>query len=69
MKTMSDRSYLEWPFFEARHREMAAALEEWCGGLNVDHGDVDAACLGLVRDLGAGGWLKHSGGALDVRTL
>ncbi len=67
---MSDKSFLEWPFFEARHRELATALEAWCAeNLPVDHADIDAACLGLVASLGAGGWLQHSGGVLDVRTL
>lgn len=67
---MSDRTFLDWPFFEARHRELAAALEAWCAAhLPVDHGDVDAACRALVASLGAGGWLQHSGGVLDVRTL
>ena len=66
-----DRSFLDWPFFEDRHRELAAALDEWAGAaLPVDHGDVDASCRGLVRDLGAGGWLRHSGGeVLDIRSL
>ncbi len=71
---MSDRSFLDWPFFEARHRELAAALDGWCGAnLPVDHGDVDAACRSLVALLGQGGWLRHSGAGagetLDVRTL
>ena len=65
-----DRSFLDWPFFEPRHRDRAAALEVWClAHLPVDHSDVDAACRGLVAALGQGGWLQHSGGALDVRTL
>jgi len=71
---MSDTSFLHWPFFEPRHRELAAALEQWClAHLPVDHGDVDAACRRLVALLGQGGWLQHSGAAagerLDVRTL
>ena len=68
---MPDRTFLDWPFFEDRHRELAAALEAWCADhLPVDHGDVDAACTGLVRALGAAGFLQHSGGeALDVRSL
>ncbi|NPD14833.1 acyl-CoA dehydrogenase [Xinfangfangia sp. D13-10-4-6] len=71
---MSDRSFLDWPFFEARHHELAAALEEWARAhLPVDHGDVDQACRGLVRDLGAAGFLRHSGAGegerLDVRSL
>lgn len=69
-KKMIDKSFLDWPFFEARHRELAAALEAWClAHLPVGHGDVDAACRGLVALLGDGGWLQHSGGVLDVRTL
>lgn len=71
---MSDRSFLDWPFFEPRHRDLAGRLEAWCAGhLPVDHGDVDAACRDLVAALGAGGWLAHSGAAagerLDVRAL
>ena len=71
---MRDQSFLEWPFFEARHREVAGALEAWCAAhLPVDHGDVDAACRELVEALGSGGWLRHSGAGdgerLDVRTL
>ena len=71
---MADRSFLDWPFFEERHRELAAALDAWClANLGaVDHSDTDAACRSLVAMLGQGGWLRHSGamdGALDVRTL
>ncbi len=71
---MSDKSFLDWPFFAPRHRELAVALEEWCAAnLPVSHQDVDAACRGLVAALGAGGWLTHSGAAegerLDVRSL
>ena len=71
---MPDRSFLDWPFFEPHHRELAAALEDWAAAnLPADHGDVDAACRGLVAALGAGGWLRHSGAGtgetLDVRTL
>ncbi|PKP74154.1 MAG: acyl-CoA dehydrogenase, partial [Alphaproteobacteria bacterium HGW-Alphaproteobacteria-6] len=71
---MADRSFLNWPFFEDRHRDLAARLEDWCADhLPVDHGDVDAACRGLVAALGAGGWLRHSGAGegevLDIRSL
>ena len=66
-----DRSFLEWPFFEDRHRALQRDLDAWAAAnLPVDHADVDAACRGLVRALGDGGWLKHSGGdRLDVRSL
>lgn len=71
---MSDRSFLDWPFFEPRHRELAEALELWAARhLPVDHRDVDAACRTLVTMLGEGGWLRHSGAkageTLDVRSL
>jgi acyl-CoA dehydrogenase len=71
---MTDRSFLDWPFFEPRHRDLTAALDDWCiRHLPVDHGDVDTACRALVGMLGDGGWLIHSGAGhderLDVRTL
>lgn len=72
---MSDRSFLEWPFFEARHRELAEALDQWALRelASVDHSDTDTACKALVAMLGAGGWLRHSGAQagemLDVRSL
>ena len=71
---MSDQSFLDWPFFETHHRDLAAALEAWCSAnLPVDHSDIDTACRGLVALLGAGGWLRHSGAAdgetLDLRAL
>ncbi len=68
---MPDRSFLQWPFFEQRHRDLADEIEAWCRDkLVVDHADVDAACRSLVGELGAAGWLKHTGGdTLDVRTL
>ena len=71
---MADARFLSWPFFEDRHRALAAGLEAWCARhLPVDHVDVDAACRGLVAALGAGAWLHPSaagaGERLDVRTL
>jgi acyl-CoA dehydrogenase len=68
---MPDRSFLGWPFFEESHRAFAAELEGWCAAhLPADHTDTDAACRGLVRALGAAGFLRATGGAaLDVRTL
>ena len=71
---MSDQSFLQWPFFEDQHRELAQALDAWCSThLPVDHGDVDAACKGLVAALGQAGFLQWSGAdegqRLDVRSL
>ena len=74
---MSDRSFLHWPFFEERHRVLAAALESWAAQHceHVDHRDVDAACRGLVQKLGRDGWLKYTAPGddpaekIDVRSL
>ncbi len=77
---MPDRSFLDWPFFEPRHRELASAIDAWASA-HVDDlahsGSEDDACRALVRELGAAGFLRHSviapyGGArnqLDVRSL
>ncbi len=71
---MADQSFLQWPFFEEHHRELAHALDAWCAQhLPVDHTDVDAACRGLVAALGDAGFLQWSGAdagqKLDVRAL
>ena len=74
---MPDRSFLDWPFLEPRHRDLAERLEAWAGAslAGVDHADTDAACRELVRRLGRDGWLAHTAtgpgedGALDVRAL
>lgn len=75
---MPDRSFLGWPFFEARHRELAEALDAWATAhlAHIDHADTDAACRQIVRALGRDEWLLHSApdpadpaARLDVRTL
>jgi acyl-CoA dehydrogenase len=72
---VSDRTFLDWPFFEERHRILARELDAWCEAeLTDDHeDDVDQGCRDLVAKLGAGGWLRHcvpdGQGKLDVRSL
>lgn len=74
---MPDRSFLDWPFFEPRHKELAEALEGWAAAhlAAIDHFDTDAACRALVSGLGEAGFLTHSavdpatGAGLDVRSL
>ncbi len=78
---MADRSYLKWPFFDAKHEALALELDAWAAQNVADHAhgpDVDDACRELVRKLGAAGWLKHAvagvdnGGAgehIDTRTI
>src|SRR4051812_33272887 len=76
---MSDTAFLDWPFFDDSHRQLAAELEAWCTReLDDDEPtDVDAACRTLVGTLGEAGWLRYCvpaahGGVrdtLDVRSL
>ena len=72
---MADRTFLNWPFFEDRHRTLAADLDAWAAETvsGIDHSDTDAACRALVTALGKGGWAQHSGApageTLDVRSL
>ncbi len=65
-------SHLDWPFFEDRHRKLAAELDAWCAEhLSHSHGnDVDAQCKSLVRQLGETGWLQHAvGETIDTRAI
>ncbi len=78
---MADKTYLSWPFFEDRHRALAAAAEDWAARTAARFagrdGDVDQACRALVAELAAAGWLRHAvprshggvGDSLDVRAL
>jgi acyl-CoA dehydrogenase len=78
---MADRSFLAWPFFADRHRELAVRLEAWTAAAIAPHqrdeGDVEALTRRFVGLLGEAGWLRHCvplayGGAeerLDVRSL
>jgi alkylation response protein AidB-like acyl-CoA dehydrogenase len=62
---MADISYLDWPFFEDRHRKLARELDAWAAEhvAHVHGPDVDADCRKLVRALGDAGWLRHAVGA------
>jgi acyl-CoA dehydrogenase len=66
---MSDHSFLMWPFFEDRHRQLLEQLEQWAAEklVHKEHEDVDARCRQLVADLAEGGWLNHSAADLPVR--
>lgn len=71
---MADKSFLYWPFFEDRHRALAADIDRWAKDAleSLDHEDTDETCRRLVKDLGDAGFLSHTGsedGSLDVRTL
>jgi len=67
--------WLDWPFFEPRHRELARNLEKWCRATIHDAhpADPDAACRALVSELGKAGFLSlcvaNGGQTPDVRSL
>ncbi|WP_054933093.1 acyl-CoA dehydrogenase family protein [Paraburkholderia caribensis] len=80
MKPNDPHSALAWPFFEARHRELAEAIETWAVQhlAHVPHDDADTTCRQLVRALGEAGWLKYGvggtqhgghGDAIDTRAV
>src|SRR5687767_10954814 len=52
--------WLDWPFFEPRHRELAERLADWCQATIHDAhpSDADYACRALVKELGKAGFLK-----------
>jgi acyl-CoA dehydrogenase len=70
---MADRSFLSWPFFEPRHRELADALQSWSKAIPSKASDLDASCRNLVSELGTAGFLKlcvaHGDRRPDVRSL
>lgn len=82
---MGDQSFLDWPFFEASHRQRWAQLRAWARETLPDlvpcapgdQAELDATCRRLVASLGAAGWLKPiasrefggSGAGYDVRSL
>ncbi|WP_421693724.1 acyl-CoA dehydrogenase family protein [Aestuariivirga sp.] len=71
---MADSTYLNWPFFEDRHRILQAELDDWCrANLGQSHANPDEACKSHVAKLGKAGWLQYTGAedgqTLDVRSL
>ncbi len=74
---MVDRSYLDWPFFLADHRRLAAELAEWSGRhLPRQYPDnIDDACRVLLKQIADAGWLIHAAPApasvkpVDVRSI
>ena len=73
---MTDRTYLDWPFFTPAHRALAARAEAWAQAHAerlADEHDVDASCRRLVAAMGEDGLLDlavpQPGTRLDVRSL
>jgi acyl-CoA dehydrogenase len=83
MVMAANRDFLDWPFFEPRHRALAKELDAWAASaVGHGHGEgraaVDAACRAHVRALGQAGWLAHAiagrehggaGEAIDTRSI
>ena len=71
----SDANWLDWPFFEPGHRELAKRIEQWSQETIHDAhaADPDAACRALVQEMGKAGFLQlcvaENGKAPDVRSL
>lgn len=73
---MPDRSFLDWPFLDNRHRDLAAEAESWAA-VHLGHaaqGDTDAACRDLARRMGEAGLFRHcvpddGANRTDVRAL
>jgi len=57
-----ERAHLDWPFFAAAHRTLAAEVAQWaqahCDAAEAT--DVDATCRRYVRALGEAGLLAHA---------
>lgn len=76
---MADSTFLDWPFLDEPHRQLATDLRRWAAR-EIDHvhdDDIDAATRDLVGRLGEAGWLRYAvpagyGGVheiLDVRSM
>ncbi len=56
---MPDATYLDWPFFDERHRALAAELDAWAARAAVPladrEDDADTTCRALVAALADGG--------------
>ena len=63
VRIVADRSFLAWPFFEPRHRELADEIDQWCSDnltgryhdaderyeLFADMGEADEGVKGVRR--------------------
>ena len=77
---MLDTTFLQWPFFEEHHRELAQRVEKWSKDniaslVSTEHDDLDGTCRSLVRAMGIAQITANAvpsiqnNGKLDVRSL
>lgn len=56
---MTDRDFLDWPFFDDYHREVAGWADDWCeANPAAPSGDLDQQCRALVASLGQSPMLR-----------
>ena len=59
-----------WPFFDERHRKLAADADAWVRGKLTKGKDADSTCRYFVREFGKAGYLDHCVSATpDVRSI
>ncbi|GMO93057.1 acyl-CoA dehydrogenase family protein [Bradyrhizobium sp. TM239] len=73
------RDWIEWPFFDQRHRALGDELDRFVNSgaiAAIDHTDVDGACRKIVRALGEAGLLdcavatpNGDAGSIDSRSI
>src|SRR5258706_4895752 len=62
--------HYSWPFFEDRHRTLAAEADAWIKGNSKEEENADSVCKYFVKELGKSGFLKHCVSATpDVRAI
>jgi acyl-CoA dehydrogenase len=62
-------AHYAWPFFEAKHRDLAQQADAW-GKHAKEKDDADATCRQFVSQLGKAGFLDHCVSATpDVRSI
>lgn len=79
---MSDKTFLQWPFFEDEHQQLSERLDNWANQHLAtltanEHDDLDGTCKAIVKALGDAGFTTYAvpasaGGVhekLDVRSL
>lgn len=59
---MPDHEFLDWPFFEDRHRHLVVELERWAQAnlRDLPQANTDDTCRELVARMGQGGWLRYA---------
>src|SRR5258706_1293991 len=69
-RLMDRFEHYSWPFFEERHRTLAAEADAWIKGNSKEEENADNVCKYFVKELGKAGFLKHCVSATpDVRAI